>query len=473
MATILRNFNEESALVQVYDYEEQVNDLTREAFGKDFVWGIAMAAFQNEGAWDKDGKGESIWDRFTHKKGKIKDRNHAEVATDFYHRFEEDIQHTKALGFNTFRFSISWSRILPNGVGQINRAGLEFYHQLIDKCHEYGLEPWVTLYHWDLPQALEDMGGWTNREIIDWFSEYCEIVTEEFAHKVKYWMVLNEPAGFTGLGYMTGYHAPGRMGMSNFLPAVHNTAMCQAEGGRIIRKNIPEAIIGTTFSFSHVEAHRPHKHADVAAAKRIDALMNRLFLEPALGLGYPVEELPFLKTMVKKYVHEGDMERLAFDFDFIGVQNYFKIVAKNAWWMPYINATEVKPHKRQVTNLTELGWEISPDGMYETLKQVGAYPQVRQIVVTENGAAFEDHLTEDGRVHDLKRTQFYHHYLLNVLKAKREGVKVNGYLAWTLTDNFEWTEGFKPRFGLIHVDFKTQKRTLKDSALWFQGLLRR
>ena len=442
---------------------------SKRAFGHDFVWGVAMASFQNEGAWNLDGKGESIWDKYSHKKNRINDRQNANDACEFYHRFEEDILLAKSLNFNTFRFSISWSRILPNGIGKVNMAGLEFYHQVIDCCLENGLEPFVTLYHWDLPQVLEDRGGWTNREIINWFSDYCEVVTREFSGKIKHWMVLNEPAGFVGLGYMTGYHAPGRMGMGNFLPAIHHAAMCQAEGGRIIRKNIPDAVIGTTFSCSFIEPFS-EKKADILAAQKTDALLNRLFLEPALGLGYPVQELPFLNKMVKKYVQEGDIEKLAFDFDFIGLQNYFKVVVKNAWWMPYLGATEVKPHKRNVKELTDMGWEISPDGIFQILNQLSQYQGIKQIIITENGAAFKDNL-EDGHVNDHERIAFYESYLQHVLKAKNAGVKVNGYLAWTLTDNFEWTEGYKPKFGLIHIDFKTQKRTIKDSGKWFRAFL--
>ncbi|MES2517342.1 MAG: GH1 family beta-glucosidase [Bacteroidota bacterium] len=442
---------------------------SKQEFGRDFVWGVAMASFQNEGAWNTDGKGESIWDKFSHRKYSIKDRQNADIACDFYRRFEEDILIAKSLNFNTFRFSMSWSRILPDGIGRVNQAGLEFYHQVIDCCLENGIEPYVTLYHWDLPQVLEDRGGWTNRAVIDWFSEYCEVVTREFSGKVKYWMVLNEPAGFTGLGYLTGYHAPGKMGMKNFLPAVHHAAMCQAEGGRIIRKNAPEAVIGTTFSCSFVEPFSD-KPSDIQAAKRADALLNRLFLEPTLGLGYPLKELPFLNKMIKKYVQEGDIEKLAFDFDFIGIQNYFKIVVKNTWWLPYLKATEVKPHKRNVSDLTDMGWEVSPDGMFQILTQMSAYESIKQIIVTENGAAFKDEMKND-EIHDELRIKFYESYLLHVLKAKQSGVKVNGYMAWTLTDNFEWTEGYKPRFGLVHVDFKTQKRTLKNSAKWFRAFL--
>ncbi len=454
---------------QAFEHHKPIEVLEKKAFGENFVWGVAMSAFQNEGAWDKDGKGESIWDRFNHRKNKILDKTNADITADFYHRFEEDIALTKSLGFKAFRFSFSWARILPYGIGKINRAGIDFYHKLIDTCLAYNLEPGPTIYHWDLPQALEDMGGWTNRDIIDWFAEYCEILTEEYGLKVKNWMVLNEPAGFTGLGYMTGYHAPGRLGMSNFLPAVHHAAMCQAEGGRIIRKNVPDAVIGTTFSCSFIEPHT-HRFADIKAAKRVDALLNRLFIEPALGLGYPTAQLPFLNKMVDKYVMEGDMEKLQFDFDFIGIQNYFKLVMKGVWWMPYLKAMEVKPHKRGIQDTTDLGWEVSPEGMYQIIRQFARYPQIKKIMITENGAAFKDTLRH-GEIHDTQRVAFYESYLQSILKAKKEGINIGGYMAWTLTDNFEWREGYIPKFGLVYVDFKTQERIVKSSGKWFQQLL--
>lgn len=443
--------------------------LHKSDFGNDFVWGVALSAFQNEGAWNIDGKGESIWDRFSHRKNKILDGGNADTATDFYHRYEQDIIIAKNLGFKAFRFSFAWTRILPLGIGPVNPQGIAFYHQLIDTCLAHGLEPWATIYHWDLPQVLEDQGGWTNRAIVDWFAQYCEVLTTEFAAKINYWMILNEPAGFTGLGYMTGYHAPGRLGMSNFLPAVHHAALCQAEGGRIVRKNVPNAVVGTTFSCSHIEPHT-HRYADIHAAKRVDALLNRLFIEPSLGLGYPVEDLPFLQKMIQKYVQPEDWQNLAFDFDFIGLQNYFKLVMKGVWWMPYLKAVEVKPHKRNVTDLTHLGWEVSPDGMYQIIQQFAQYKGVKKIFITENGAAFKD-VVRHGEVHDTQRVAFFEAYLQSIRQAMHDGIDIGGYMAWTLTDNFEWREGYGPRFGLVYVDYATQARIIKNSGKWFQQFL--
>jgi beta-glucosidase len=447
------------------------NGLKKAHFGKNFLWGVATASYQIEGAWREDGKGRSIWDSFTHTPGKIKTGENGDVSCDFYHRFAEDLALLKSLNFDVFRFSLSWSRLLPDGTGPVNQKGVDFYHRVIDKCLSLGIQPWITLYHWDLPQALEDKGGWTNRDMLDWFTEFVNLAVHSYGKKVKNWMVLNEPLVITALGYMVGDHAPGRKGMKNFLPAIHHAALCQAEGGRIIREHIPDAQIGTTYSVSYIEpVEDKAKHRKAAA--RMDALMNRLFIEPALGLGYPTDALPFLNKIWKKIAKPGDEERLKFDFDFIGIQNYYRTIAKKSLFPPVLWANEVTPQERNVpaSKITEMGWEVTPEGIYKILKQFAAYKGIRKIIVTENGAAFPDKV-ENGSVHDASRVQFYKDYLAQVLKAKKEGAPIEGYYCWSFTDNFEWAEGYKPRFGLVHVDFETQQRIVKDSGKWFRDFL--
>ena len=290
------------------------NSFNANLFGEDFKWGVACASYQVEGAWNIDGKGPSIWDNFSHKRRKIHNQENGDVATDFYHRYKEDIELLKDLGFSVFRFSISWSRIFPEGTGEINPKGVEFYHKVIDECVAAGIEPWITLYHWDLPQALQDQGGWTNRKILDWFNDYVSFCTKEYGLKVKNWMVMNEPAAFVGLGYMLGYHAPGKKGPYKFLKASHHACLAMADGGRIIRKNIPGANIGSTFSCSQIDPYRDDPvrgYKDLGAVKRMDALLNRLYIEPSLGLGYPLDALPALKR-IKRYFEPGDEERLKF-----------------------------------------------------------------------------------------------------------------------------------------------------------------
>jgi beta-glucosidase len=442
------------------------NHLKASDFGKDFAWGVATAAYQIEGSWNKDGKGESIWDHFAHHSGKIKGHTNADVACDFYNRYPSDLALVKDLNFKDFRFSVSWARVLPEGAGRINQKGLDFYKRLTDECLSKGVVPWVCLYHWDLPQVLQEKGGWVNRDVIDWFNEFTNLITKTLGDRVKNWIILNEPMGFVGLGYMTGYHAPGEKGFSNFFRATHHALLCQAEGGRVVRNNVNAANIGTSVSCSWIDPVNQEPQ-NIQAAARLDALMNRLYIEPTLGLGYPVQTLPFLKG-IEKHVLQGDEQKLKFDLDFIGIQNYFRVVGKKSIFPPFVWATDVPPVKRDVP-LTGMKWEISPEGMYKILKQFAAYP-VKSIIVTENGASFPD-VFENGSIHDSARAEYFKAYLKNVLKAKQDGVNVKGYFAWTLMDNFEWVEGYSQRFGIIYDDFDTQKRIIKDSGYWFQKFL--
>ncbi len=446
-------------------------EMSKNDFGPDFKWGAATAAYQIEGAWNVDGKGPSVWDTFTHTKGKIKNNENGDIACDFYHRYKEDIGLIGQMNMNVFRFSIAWSRILPNGIGEVNQKGIEFYNQVINTCLEMGVEPWVTLYHWDIPQALEDRGGWANREVINWFNEYVTLCAKSFGDRVKNWMIFNEPAAFTGLGYMTGMHAPGKKSLGKYPKVIHHVVLCQAEGGRIVRNLVQGANVGTTYSMSaiHPKDNSP-KH--LGAAKRMDALLNRLFIEPALGLGYPSKDFSYIKE-VEKHMQPGDEEKMIFDFDFHGVQNYFRIVATHSAFPPVLWANQVKPTKlvKDESELTDMKWEVYPEGIYQVIKQLAAYKGVKKIFVTENGAAFPDKV-EGDKVHDVKRVQYFKDYLAQVLRAKNEGVPVHGYFVWSLLDNFEWAEGYHPRFGLVHVDYGTQKRTIKDSGLWFKEFLK-
>ncbi len=289
-------------------------------FGDDFAWGVASAAFQTEGAYLKDGKGYSIWDAFTDIKGKVYQNQNARQSCDFYHRYTEDIKLLKQLGISHFRFSLSWPRIFPDDSDKLNDRGIDYYQKVVDTCLENGVVPWITLYHWDLPWALEQRGGWTSREIIDWFGEYADQVSRKLGDRVHHWMVLNEPLVFTGAGYFLGIHAPGRRGMKNFLPAIHHATLCQAVGGSILRDNCPNAQVDTTYSCRLVEPYS-NANRDIEAARREDTLLNRLFIEPTLRLGYTVNSLPVLRRL-DKYMQTGDEEQVKFNFYFYGLQNY-------------------------------------------------------------------------------------------------------------------------------------------------------
>jgi beta-glucosidase len=450
------------------DIHKTAARFNRHLFGDDFYWGVSTAAFQTEGSCDVEGKGQSVWDTFTQKKGKVHGNQNAFTACDFYNRYEQDIDLIKQLNIPNFRFSIAWTRILPNGTGEVNQAGINYYNRVIDYCLKQGIEPWLTIYHWDLPQALELQGGWTNRNVIGWFTSFVSVCANAFGDRVKHWMVMNEPAVFTGAGYFLGFHAPGRTGLKNFLPAVHHVTLSIAEGARMLRSILPDVEIGNTFSCSHIEPYSA-KPNDVAAANRADVLINRLFIEPLLGMGYPMADLPVLKKL-EKYFQPGDEQKLAFEFDFIGLQNYTREIVKYSLFTPYVSAKLVEAKTRNVP-LTEMGWEVYPQAMYEIIKKYSAYPQIKNIYITENGSAFKD-TVKDGRVEDAERTQYLDDNLHQILKAKQEGSPVNGYFVWTLTDNFEWAEGYRPRFGLVHIDFETQQRTIKNSGYWYQNFLK-
>ena len=441
--------------------------LNKEQFGADFLWGVSTAAFQIEGAHDAEGKGASIWDVFTSQKGKIKNGHHAINACDFYNTYKDDIELVRQLNIPNFRFSISWSRIMPTGIHPVNQAGIDYYNRIIDFLIECNIEPWITLYHWDLPHALELKGGWTNRECVTWFSEYTEVCAQYFGDNVKNWMVINEPSVFTGAGYFLGIHAPGKKGITNYIKAMHHVTLATVAGARILRDKVAQANIGTTFSCTHIEPFS-EKPADVQAAKRVDTLLNRTFIEPILGLGYPQGDLPVLKKL-NNYIVKDDLDNLAFDFDFIGLQCYTREVVRASILIPYIGAELVSAEKRNAIT-TEMGWEVYPPALYHVLKRFNEYKNIRKIIITENGAAFPDTVT-NGKVYDIKRTHFIQDNLEQILKAKHDGLNVDGYFVWSLTDNFEWAEGYNARFGLIHVDFETQKRTIKQSGLWFGEFL--
>jgi len=447
---------------------ENGTGLNKEQFGNDFKWGVSTAAFQIEGSHDADGKGPSIWDVFTAQKGKIKSGHHAKKACDFYASYHTDIELINRLNIPNFRFSISWSRLLPNGIGTVNQAGIDYYNNLIDHMLKCGIEPWVTIYHWDLPHALELKGGWTNRESINWFTEFTALCAKNFGDRVKNWMVMNEPSVFTGAGYFLGVHAPGKRGLSNFSKALHHVTMATAAGGRTLCEILPDANIGTTFSCTHIEPASDKKR-DVAAAKRVDTLLNRTFIEPILGMGYPQDDLPVLNKL-NRHILPGDLDNIAFDFDFIGLQCYTREVVRSSMLTPYIGARLVTAQKRKVPLITEMKWEVYPPAIYHILKKFNKYDAIKKIIITENGAAFPDTLI-NGEVNDTQRTKYIQDHLGQVLKAKQEGAKVHGYFVWSLTDNFEWAEGYHARFGLIHVDFETQQRTIKQSGLWFRRFL--
>ncbi|HFK5562857.1 TPA: GH1 family beta-glucosidase [Elizabethkingia anophelis] len=442
--------------------------LTKEAFGKDFIWGVSTAAYQIEGAHNLDGKGPSVWDTFVQKRNKIFHNHTGDIACDHYNRYIDDLYLMHSMNIRNYRFSVSWSRILPEGTGRINQAGIDFYNRLIDLSLELGITPWVTLYHWDLPHSLEIKGGWTNRDVKNWFGDYVAICVKSFGDRVKNWMVLNEPTVFCAAGYFFGVHAPGRKSIEGFLAAAHHAALAQAHGARVIKTLQPESNVGTTFSCSHVEAYT-NREKDIKAAKKADLLLNRLFIEPLLGMGYPVNEIKTLRR-IEKYIKQNDERDLKFDMDFIGIQNYTREIIRYAMFVPFLQAKIVNAKDRNV-EMTTMEWEVYPESIYHILKKFQAYENIPPLIITENGAAFSDTL-QNNLVHDPKRLQYIQNILQQVLRAKQEGVNVNGYFVWTFLDNFEWAEGYHPKFGLVHVNFQTQQRTVKSSGHWYADFIK-
>lgn len=442
--------------------------LNKDDFGKDFTWGVSTAAYQIEGGHDVHSKGKSIWDVFVKQRNKIFQNQNADVACDFYNRFSRDICLMSRLNIPNHRFSISWSRIFPDGTGNLNRDGIDFYNRLIDFSLELGITPWITLYHWDLPYELEKKGGWVNRDILHWFENYVITCIKHFGDRVNNWIVLNEPMVFTGAGYFLGVHAPGKKGLNNFLAAAHHAALAQSCGGRIVKSMLPQSNVGTTFSCSHIEPFR-NNEKDIIAAKKVDALLNRLFIEPLLGLGYPIQDVPVLKR-IEKFVKQGDEKDLAFKMDFIGLQNYTREIVSHAGFVPYLRAKIIKANRRNV-EATLMNWEVYPESIYHILKKYSRYKNIPELVITENGAAFHDKV-ENGEVADFRRINYLENNLAQLLRAKKEGINVTGYFVWTFLDNFEWAEGYYPRFGLVYVDFATQKRIVKSSGKWYADFLR-
>ncbi|MEO8112187.1 MAG: GH1 family beta-glucosidase [Ginsengibacter sp.] len=442
--------------------------LKKEDFGNEFIWGVSTAAYQVEGGCSTHGKGASIWDVFVKRRNKIFQNHHGDIACDFYNRYAKDIGLMADLNIPNYRFSVSWSRILPNGIGAVNPAGIDFYNRVIDFCLELEITPWITLYHWDLPQELQKKGGWVNRDVIVWFEEFVNICVRNFGDRVKNWFVLNEPMVFTGAGYFLGVHAPGKKGLNNFLAATHHATLCQAHGGRLIKSLQPRSNLGTTFSCSHIEPFR-NTEKDVIAAKKVDALLNRLFIEPLLGLGYPVNDLKIINR-IDKFVKQNDEKNIVFNMDFIGVQNYTREMVSHTAFMPFIRAKIIKANRRNV-EATLMNWEIYPESIYNILKKFSTYAGIPPLMVTENGAAFTDEVI-DGLVDDPGRTKYLRDNVSQLLRARREGVNVTGYFIWTFLDNFEWAEGYYPRFGLVYVDFETQKRIVKSSGNWYAKFLK-
>jgi beta-glucosidase len=438
-------------------------------FPKGFFWGTATASYQIEGAWNEDGKGESIWDRFAHTPGKIKNGDTGDVACDSYHRWREDLDLMRAMNLNSYRFSIAWPRIQPSGSGAVNEKGFDYYSRLVDALLEARIRPLVTLYHWDLPQALEDAGGWTNRDTAGRFSDYVQLVAQKLGDRVSDWMIFNEPTAFVDLGYLEGTHAPGRASLLDFLRATHVVNLAQGAGFRALKAARPTARVGTAFSMSSCEP-ATNSEADKLAAERAHAITNIWFLEPALRGRYP-EALTFLPETAMR-IQSGDMEKIRAPLDFIGINLYYRIIASGSgviertthpqeWLFP------VKMDGGQQGPKTGFGWEVWPKALYDMVMRITRDYNRPVIEITESGCSYNNAPDASGAIHDSRRIEYHQGYLAALARSIVDGADVRGYHAWSLMDNFEWADGYSQRFGLAYVDFKTQQRTIKDSGRWY------
>ena len=435
-------------------------------FPKDFFWGAATASYQIEGAWNEDGKGESIWDRFSHTPGKVDNGDTGDVACDHYHRWRDDVALMKELGLRAYRFSVAWPRILPDGRGEVNQAGLDFYNQLVDVLLEVGIEPFVTLYHWDLPQVLLDEGGWPVRKITDAFIEYADVVSRALGDRVKNWITLNEPWVSAFVGYSMGHHAPGNTNQDEAIAASHHLLLSHGRAVPVIRANCPDAVVGIALNLSPQEPASPSV-ADRKASTWVDGYINRFFLDPLVGRGYPQDMgQSFGNTM--EFVQPGVLDTISVPIDFLGVNYYTRGIVRST------NISEEDNEPRTVfrgDEISEMDWEVYPKGLYNMLGRIYFDYAFPAIYVTENGAAFVDEVSPDGQVDDPARLSYIKRHLEMVKRAIKIGVPVKGYFAWSLLDNFEWSFGYSKRFGIVYVDFQTQQRTPKSSARWYRKVI--
>lgn len=455
-------------------------------FPDTFLFGSSTASYQIEGGATEGGRLPSIWDTFAHSQGRTLNGDSGDIACDHFHRYAEDIKAMAELGLTAYRFSMAWPRIRPTGDGDFNDEGFAFYHRIFDELEKYGIEPLVTLYHWDLPQALEDAGGWPDRAIVDRFVEYAKRTVEEFKDRVTYWTTFNEPWCTAFLGYSSGAHAPGRSEPAASLAAAHHLNLAHGLAYRAIKDVHPDAQVSIVLN-SHLP--RPWNVADdrdVAAARKIDTLANRIFMDPYTSGEYPAELLESTAHLTDwSFVHDGDLEAIKGTLDVLGVNYYsshmvrfndaphppsgedgHKSTIHHCW--PGADDVEFMP---LIGKRTTMGWNVDPSGFHAHLMRMHRDMGL-PMIVTENGASWPDEVSDDGRIRDIDRSAYLHDHLGALLKARAEGADIRGYMAWSLMDNFEWAYGYSKRFGLMRVDYDSQVRTWKDSAYWYQETIR-
>ncbi len=441
-------------------------------FSDDFVFGVATSSVQIEGATEVDGRGESIWDRFCATPGKIEDGSDARTACDHYHRYPEDIALMRELGVDAYRFSIAWPRIQPSGRGPVNEAGLAFYERLVDALLEAGITPYSTLYHWDLPQALQDEGGWTQRDIAERFADYAGVVVERLADCVKNWMSFNEPWCIAHLGHDNGHHAPGMKDRSAALRVAHHVNVSHGLALPRMRELCPDGRHGIVLNLTPGYPASPSHH-DRGAAEWFDGFFNRWYLDPIFGRGYPKDMLGHyfadgaLDSMTPSFIEEGDLELIAPELDFLGVNYYSRAILRGPEEGNLPREIFEPPDEER----TDMGWEVFPNGLERMLRRVHEDYRPKSIIVTESGVAYSDGPNRDGTIKDTQRIDYHRMHLDACGRAIEAGAPVEGYFAWSLLDNFEWAHGYRMRFGLVWMDYESLERTLKQSFYWYRDVI--
>lgn len=452
---------------------------TKFQFPEKFIWGAATAAYQIEGAWNEDGKGESIWDRFSHTPGNVLNHDTGDVATHHYHHYQQDVALMQSMGLQAYRFSIAWPRILPAGSGKVNQAGVDFYSRLVDELLEANIVPFATLYHWDLPQVLFEAGGWPARSTAEAFVEYTDVITRALGDRVKNWMTHNEPSVVANLGYLEGEHAPGIQGdLLSAIRSAHHLLLSHGWAVPVIRQNSPGSEVGIVININH----NPSASASIPDRQtwlEQDDLWVRLYMEPLSGRQYPAELMTGLreqKNLAPKgldFIQPGDMETIATPLDFLGINYYTRRIIRNTDIPEEQNLPQtVFPAPKNDENYTEMGWEVYPEGLLPVLGRVHFEYQVPKIYVTENGCSYSDGPGIDGRIQDERRIRYLREHLRVAHKAIQAGIPLAGYFVWSLFDNFEWAFGYEQRFGIVWVDFDTQQRIIKDSGHWYTEVIK-
>ncbi len=425
----------------------------------EFIWGASTAAYQIEGAVGEDGRGESVWDRFCATPGKVRSGDSGAIACDFYHRYPEDIELMRELGLDAFRFSIAWPRILPEGRGRVNEAGLDFYDRLVDELLAAGITPFPTLFHWDTPQALEDAGGWTARATAEAFVEYADVVAARLGDRISHWTTHNEPWVVAWVGYAWGQHAPGRTSETDAVAAAHHLLLSHGWAVDVLRSASPHADVGIVLNLEHVDP-ASDSPADLDAAREMDGMANRWFLDPLFNGEYP-SDLRYVAP-----VREGDLAAISKPIDFLGVNNYFRYVVRAGR-----NGDAPETVKDPDAPATDMGWEVHPESLHKLLVRIARDYAPAGMYVTENGAAYGDIRGHDGGVHDPERTAYLDGHIEAVLRAAEDGAPMKGYFVWSFLDNFEWSLGYSKRFGIVYVDYPTLERVPKDSFYWYRDLI--